>query len=143
MKNWLKQPQRFNVKIEPENMDSSVTFSGLDYIDVPANVEKFYKLNFYSYKEGTFFAKVTLTNISTGEYLYFTLAFLVKPSAVLETIELETPVRKSITHTITLHNPLNIPAIFNIICDCDKIMVPPSVSIPPGYVFYKFMSNFM
>jgi len=54
-------PYRFRAIVEmvkPEKQDRSVTLNGLDYIDVPALSKKDYKLNFYTYKEGTFNAKV-------------------------------------------------------------------------------------
>jgi len=44
--------------VKPEKQDRSVTLNGLDYIDVPALSKKDYKLNFYTYKEGSFNAKV-------------------------------------------------------------------------------------
>ena len=57
----IHAPYRFRAIVEmvkPEKQDRSVTLNGLDYIDVPALSKKDYKLNFYTYKEGTFSAKV-------------------------------------------------------------------------------------
>lgn len=53
---------RFRVIVEmikPEKPDLSVTLKGLDYIDVLSGSKKDYKLNFYSYREGMYSAKVT------------------------------------------------------------------------------------
>ena len=48
--------------IKPDKQDRSITLNGLDYIDVPALGRKDYKLNFYTYKEGSFSAKVIKTH---------------------------------------------------------------------------------
>lgn len=53
---------RFRVIVEmlkPEKPDLSVTLKGLDYIDVLSASKKDYKLNFFSYKEGLYTAKVS------------------------------------------------------------------------------------
>ncbi|XP_008567942.1 PREDICTED: hydrocephalus-inducing protein homolog, partial [Galeopterus variegatus] len=71
--NWLNKPQRFRVIVEmlkPEKPDLSVTIKGLDYIDVLGGSKKDYKLNFFSYKEGLFTAKVIFRNEVTNEFLY-------------------------------------------------------------------------
>lgn len=54
---------RFRVIVEilkPEKPDLSVTLKGLDYIDVLSSSKKDYKLNFFSYKEGLYTAKVSI-----------------------------------------------------------------------------------
>ena len=51
--------------IKPDKQDRSVTLNGLDYIDVPALGRKDYKLNFYTYKEGSFSAKVITLAVCT------------------------------------------------------------------------------
>ena len=59
--NWLRKSQRFKVFIDmirPEKPDRSVTFSGTEFVDVPASGKKDFKLNFFSFKEGNFVAKV-------------------------------------------------------------------------------------
>ena len=60
VQNWLQRPQRFRAFIEmirPEKLDRSVTLYGVDYVDVPAMKTRNYKLNFYSFKEGSFLSK--------------------------------------------------------------------------------------
>ena len=44
--------------IRPEKLDRSVSLHGLDYLDVPAMSRRDYRLNFFSFKEGSVFAKV-------------------------------------------------------------------------------------
>ena len=47
--------------IRPEKLDRSVSLDGAEYIDVPALGKRPYKLNFYSFKEGSFLSKVKNT----------------------------------------------------------------------------------
>lgn len=64
--NWLRQPQRFRAYIEmirPERLDRSVSLYGAEYIDVPAMTKREYKINFYSFKEGSFLLKVILIDV--------------------------------------------------------------------------------
>jgi len=45
---------RFRVKIEyikPDKLDAGTTIKGLDYIDVPGQTTRDYKLSFHSHKE--------------------------------------------------------------------------------------------
>ncbi len=52
---------RFRVNIEmikPDKLDGATTLKGLQYIDVPGQMKKDYKIDFYAHKEGTFSAKV-------------------------------------------------------------------------------------
>ena len=44
--------------IRPEKLDRSVSLHGADYIDVPAQGRRDYKLHFHSYKEFSIVAKV-------------------------------------------------------------------------------------
>lgn len=129
--NWLNQPQRFKVTIESETLDASTTVKGVDYIDVPALGQRQYKLNFYSYKENTFNVKVVFTNEETKEYLFYLLTFTTTPPEILETIDLETPIRKPISHTFTLENPLSVPATFSMTCDSEDVSFAP-FTLAPG-----------
>lgn len=61
VRNWLRKPQRFKVFIDmirPEKLDHSVTFTGAEFVDVPALGKKDFKLKFFAFKEGNFIAKV-------------------------------------------------------------------------------------
>ena len=60
--NWLKKPQRFRVRTEmirPDKLDAGTTVKGLDYIDVPGNSDRQYKLTFHAHKEGQSQMKVS------------------------------------------------------------------------------------
>ena len=61
MNNWLKKAQRFKVKwdmMRPDKLDPGTSIKGLDYIDVPANAKRNYKLSFHAHKEGATQVKV-------------------------------------------------------------------------------------
>ena len=49
--------------IRPEKLDSGTTVKGLDYIDVPGNSKRDYKLSFYAHKEGTSQIKVFIKDM--------------------------------------------------------------------------------
>eukprot|EP01117_Protostelium_nocturnum_P017772 TRINITY_DN7292_c0_g1_i2.p1 TRINITY_DN7292_c0_g1~~TRINITY_DN7292_c0_g1_i2.p1 ORF type:complete len:440 (+),score=74.56 TRINITY_DN7292_c0_g1_i2:122-1441(+) len=132
VQNWLQQPQRFKATIEIDNQDPSVSLKGLDYIDVPALGERQFKVNFFSFKEGVVNCKVIFTNESTKEYSFYTLSFTTTAPNILETIELETPTRRLISHNITLDNPLPNIVTFNLTCDNEDMTFPSSVSCNPG-----------
>ena len=66
VENWLRRPQRFKVSIDmirPDKLDRSMLLDGLDYIDVPPLGKRDYKLKFYSYKESSLLAKVSLLSV--------------------------------------------------------------------------------
>ncbi|KAK7505819.1 hypothetical protein BaRGS_00003090 [Batillaria attramentaria] len=131
--NWLKKPQRFRVKIEPikpDKLDPGTTVKGMEYIDVPANNKKDYKLNFYAYREGTFILKVIFYNEQTGEYQFFEVNIRATKAGVIANIELSTPVRQSVPHTIRMDNPLNFPVSFNASCNVPEVLMPTQLSVP-------------
>lgn len=45
--------------MKPDKFDAGTSVKGLDYIDVPPNGKRDYKLNFYAHKEGITMCKVT------------------------------------------------------------------------------------
>ena len=52
---------RFKVRqemIRPEKLDAGTTVKGLDYIDVPGNSKRDYKLTFHAHREGVTQMKV-------------------------------------------------------------------------------------
>jgi hydrocephalus-inducing protein len=136
VKNWLNHPQRFKVLIECPEKEATTTVGGLDYIDVPALGERQYKLNFHAFKEGVTNIKITFLNESTKEYLFFNISFTTTPPEIVQTIDLETPVRRAITHLIPIHNPLKEPANFTISCENTEISAPSSVAIPAGFDWF-------
>ena len=54
--------------VRPDNMDPAVNIKGVDYVEVPPNSSRKYKLSFFSYKEGQTQIKVVFKNEATGEY---------------------------------------------------------------------------
>ncbi|XP_030099412.1 hydrocephalus-inducing protein isoform X1 [Mus musculus] len=133
--NWLNKPQRFRVIVEilkPEKTDLSVTLKGLDYIDVLSGSKKDYKLNFFSYKEGLYTAKVIFRNEVTNEFLYYTVSFRVTPSGIIKTIQMTSPVRQSVSASIKLENPLPYSVTFSTECKLSDISLPSQFAVPPN-----------
>ncbi|XP_013405663.1 hydrocephalus-inducing protein [Lingula anatina] len=143
--NWLKRPQRFRVKfdpLKPDKLDSGTTLKGLDYIDVPGNTKKDYKLTFYAHKEGQSVIKVTFTNEQTGEYQYYELTYRATKPDVIATIELTTPVRQTVQHTIELKNPLTYSITFAASCDKPEVLMPSQLVVPgetTGYFNLEYL----
>ncbi|XP_045149859.1 hydrocephalus-inducing protein homolog [Echinops telfairi] len=131
--NWLNKPQRFRVIVEmtkPEKADLSITLKGLDYIDVLSASKKDYKLNFYSYKEGLYAAKVIFRNETTNEFLFYTVSFRVIPSGAIKAIEMTSTVRQSTSATIKLENPLPYSVTFSTECRITEISLPSQFAVP-------------
>ncbi|XP_070194710.1 hydrocephalus-inducing protein homolog isoform X4 [Littorina saxatilis] len=131
--NWLKKTQRFRVRIEPikpDRLDPGTTVKGMEFIDIPANSKKDYKLNFYAYREGTFFLKVTFANEQTGEYQYYEIQLRSTKPGVIATVDLSTPVRQSVPHTVRLENPLHYPVSFNASCNIPEVLMPTGLQVP-------------
>ena len=110
----------------------------MDYIDVPALSTVEYKTSFFAYREGTTNLEVVFRNESTQEFISFDLTFKSTPCGVLETIPLKTPARQSLSHTITLENPLPTPVAFTQTCNyidgmrgaCAEIQGPTTFKVP-------------
>ncbi|XP_006860378.1 PREDICTED: hydrocephalus-inducing protein homolog [Chrysochloris asiatica] len=131
--NWLNKPQRFRVIVEmmkPEKADLSITLKGLDYIDVLSASKKDYKLNFFSYKEGLYAAKVIFRNETTNEFLFYTVSFRVIPSGIIKTIEMVSTVRQSTSASIKLENPLPYSVTFSTDCRVPDISLPSQFAVP-------------
>lgn len=75
--------------------------------------------------------QVNFRNEQSGEYLYYYVTFKAIPPGVMSTIDLSTPIRKSTSHVVTLHNPLSTPVTFNSQCSVADIQLPPSFTVPP------------
>lgn len=78
-----------------------------------------------------FFCQVNFRNEQSGEYLFYYVTFKAIPPGVMSTIDLSTPIRKSTSHVVTLHNPLSTPVTFNSQCSVADIQLPPSFTVPP------------
>ncbi|XP_041376326.1 hydrocephalus-inducing protein-like isoform X3 [Gigantopelta aegis] len=134
VKNWLKKQQRFRVKTEvlkADKADPGIIVKGMDFIDVPANSKKNYKLSFYSYKEVYVIFKVTFTNEHSGEFQFYELLFRSTKPDVISTIELTTRVREAISHTIAMSNPLTHAITMTVQTTLAEVQVPALIALPP------------
>ncbi|XP_065674972.1 hydrocephalus-inducing protein homolog isoform X4 [Hydra vulgaris] len=131
--NWLKKPQRFHVifeMIKPEKSDPATKIGGAEHIDVPGLSKKEYKVNFFAHKEGIWSTKVTFKNEASGEYLFYCLTFKVLAPGAVCCIDLTTTVRQSVTHVITINNPLLSIVNFQTSCNLQEVNLPPQFVIP-------------
>jgi len=130
VQNWLKVPQRFKVDIRAPNADPSTQLTGHQYVDVPASLSREFSLSFYSYKEGTTAAEVHFLNEKTSEYLFYQLSLKAQPADVLQTIDMQAPLRQLTTHDLQLANPLGVPASFTATVDNAEVSIPASITVP-------------
>ena len=133
--NWLKKKQRFRVQVDmvkPDKLDPATTLKGLDYLDIPATEKRDYKLHFYAHKEGHFSAKIFFRNETTSEYIVHLVQFKAIPAATIDTINLTTPVRRSVSHAIKIENPLTYAVSFSSECKLNDINVPLVFTVPPN-----------
>ncbi|XP_035827636.1 hydrocephalus-inducing protein [Aplysia californica] len=131
--NWLKKPQRFRVRTEslrPDKLDPGTSVKGHEYVDVPASSKKDYKLSFYAYREGQTMLKVTFVNEQTGEYQFYEVTFRATKPGVISAIQLSTPVRQSVPHTVTVENPLSYQVNFSISCSVPEVLIPNQLAVP-------------
>jgi hydrocephalus-inducing protein len=133
IENWLKKPQRFRVLIEavkPDRFDLSTTAKGHDYIDVPANEKRDYKLNYFAHKEGAQQMKVTFKNEHTGEYVFYEVVFKVVKGGSMGSIDLTTLVRTPVSYSLKLDNPLPNQVTFAASCtNTADILIPSNLQI--------------
>ncbi|KAG5334606.1 HYDIN protein, partial [Acromyrmex charruanus] len=109
--NWLNRQQRFECQIEnmngkePAENVEMFTFVGNSKIDIPANGQRDYRAEFYSYKESKYNFMVTFTN-EEGEYQFYELQYDITRPQEIESIKLITVVRSPVCHALKLDNPL-------------------------------------
>ena len=117
--------------VRPEKLDPGTSIKGLHYIDVPGNSKRDYKLTFFAHKEGVSQLKVVFMHELTGEFQFYEVIFTgTKPGAVA-TINLTTPVRQSIQHTIRLENPLSFTVSFTVTCQPqNELLMPNQFAVP-------------
>ncbi|KAB0798017.1 hypothetical protein PPYR_09010 [Photinus pyralis] len=113
VKNWQKRPQSFEV-ITENSSPSPILYKleGNPSIEVLGQSERPYTWSIYVLKEGTLHLKVMFRNKETKEYLYYEVILKVLKSPPLDVITLNTCVRKSLTYSITLENPLSRPVTY-------------------------------
>ncbi|KAK2841889.1 hypothetical protein Q5P01_012089 [Channa striata] len=131
--NWLSKQQRFHVLMEilkPDKPDATVSLKGLEYIDVPALAKRAYKVSFFTFREGQYNTKVIFNNEKTGEYLFYLITFKATSPGVLSTIELVTTVRRTISATVQVENPLTTSICLTTECKCADISAPHQHVVP-------------
>ena len=64
------------------------------------------------------------------EYQFYELTFRAIRPGVISVIDLVTPVRQSVPHTIMLENPLNYAVTFNATCNVPEVLMPNQLSVP-------------
>lgn len=128
--NWLNRPQRFKVAVEVQQCEPGTQLTAPPYVDVPGLAEKDCKLHFYSLTEGQTTATVTFQNQSSGEYIFYNLAFTAGPARLQGTIRLEGPVRSRVTHLLSITNPLPSEAVMAVVCSSKQVSLPNSLTIP-------------
>ncbi|XP_046386766.1 hydrocephalus-inducing protein homolog [Ischnura elegans] len=102
------------------------------FIDVPANSETSYKVNFICFRECELSFKVFFVCKETAEYQYHELNFTVIENNP-EVFKITTSVFKKSCRTLNVANPLSLtPLNFSFICDLDFISVPEPIQVPPN-----------
>lgn len=133
VENWLKKAQRFRVTfdmVKPDKADPSTSIKGNEYIDVPGNGKKEYKVNFLAHKEGVTILKLTFKNELTNEYVFYEMVFKAVRAASIGTIDLVTQVRVPVSYSIRLENPLLNSITFSATCtNISEILVANNVTI--------------
>ena len=82
--NWLNKPQRFKVNkemVRPDKLDPGTSVKGLDYIDVPGNAKRDYKLTFNAHKEGQSTLKVRRVALKWMRCIDISMTYLSPASA--------------------------------------------------------------
>lgn len=128
--NWMKHPQRFHVTFEVQKPDPSTTIKGFDFLDVPGESSRDYKINIYAYKEGITNVKVTFKNEHNQEYLFFLLALKATSPGTFDVLEFTTPVRRLLTKAIAVENPLAVPVSFTTTVSSTDVFVPHTFTVP-------------
>ncbi|KAF3689156.1 Hydrocephalus-inducing protein Hy-3 [Channa argus] len=116
--------------VKPDKPDSTVSLKGLEYIDVPGLAKRDYKVSFFTYREGQYNTKVTFNNERTGEYLFFLINFKATLPGVLSIIELVTTVRRTVSATVQVENPLTTSICLTTECKCVDISAPHQHTVP-------------
>lgn len=73
--------------------------------DVAGESYKDYKLNFLALRSGLYKFRTTFRNQATGEYQFYEFAVTVEDNKDVETFELVSPIRESVSQSIIIENP--------------------------------------
>ncbi|KAL0040642.1 hypothetical protein WJX79_000331 [Trebouxia sp. C0005] len=91
--NWLNKPQRFKVVIDLQQSDPATQLTAPPHVDVAGLSQKDCKLHFHTLTEGQTTGSITFQNQTTGEYIFYNLAFTAGPAGLQGMLRLEGPVR--------------------------------------------------
>ncbi|XP_063234801.1 hydrocephalus-inducing protein-like [Bacillus rossius redtenbacheri] len=131
--NWLQRAQRFAVAtslVRTEKYDPLFSVSGSDYLDVPGNSTRDYRLVFNVQRECVALFKVTFTNEDTGDFQFYELTLKVGKCGPLMTIQMKTFVRVPTSYKLSLKNPLPQNVVYAISCSAQEITYPAKISVP-------------
>lgn len=67
---------------------------------------------------------MTFRNEKTHEYLFYNIHFKATPPGIISSIDLSTPVRKSVSHRVTVDNPLPTQVTFHTNVNTTDISLP-------------------
>lgn len=108
MNNWLPDTQKFRINIDVMEQPSPATFFvAANAVEVAPHGIKDFQIRFNSFVEGTTKAKATFTNEQSGEYFFYDIEAKALSAEVLNTINLESSVRQSARHLLSIENPLD------------------------------------
>jgi len=115
--------------------DQTTFVKGANMLDVSGDSNKEFKLNFLAYKVGTYKVKLTFLNETTSEFLPFILNVTATEADLLETIELASPIRESVSRIVTIENPTDQEVVIQksmFTCASEYIELgPETLKIPP------------
>jgi hypothetical protein len=78
---------------------------GANTFDVAGESHKDYKLNFLALRAGQYKFTATFKAPDSGEYIFYNFQVTVEDNPDVETIELVSPIRESVTEVIMIENP--------------------------------------
>jgi hypothetical protein len=107
--NWLSVPQKLNVTVDLLQKACPATFVIVaNATEVGPNGTKEFPVRFLSFMEGNSKARITFTNPESHEYCYFELNAKTLMGEILETFNIEAPIRQTARLILTIENPLPI-----------------------------------
>lgn len=106
VRNWARTTQRFESdnKVDGDE-DPSLFIRGANMFDISGNMSKGYKLKFMAMRAGVYKLNCTFKVAATGEYVFYRVNVTVEETSEVETIELVSPIRESVSHGIVMENP--------------------------------------
>lgn len=98
VRNWSRETQRFKADLQVDGEDDPGLFKrGAEVFDISGGTSKDYKLNFMAMRAGVYKLTCTFKVEKTQEYVYYKVNVTVVDSEEVETIDLFSPIRESIS----------------------------------------------